>query len=61
MKKPIKTFVVRKYIQATSAIQAIRKEKEYPVYDVWLSEKQENKQELPPAIGFTVETEADEW
>ncbi len=33
-----KLFVVRKYIMASSAIQAIRKDKTSPVDDVWVDE-----------------------
>jgi hypothetical protein len=33
-----KRFIVRKYIIATSAMNAIRKDKSSPVYDVWVDE-----------------------
>ena len=33
-----KLFVIRKYIMADSAKDAIKKEKEHPVDDVWIDE-----------------------
>lgn len=51
MKEKPKLYVVRKYIKADSAMQAIKKEKSVPVHDVWIDEKWQEK-ELPGAIGF---------
>lgn len=48
-----KQFIVRKYIMAESASQAIRLEKKTPVHDVWVDE--DWKKENPPAqpkIGY---------
>lgn len=39
MKKPQKLFVIKKYVFATNAKDAIRKEKRVPVDDVWIDEK----------------------
>lgn len=49
-----KMFVVRKYIMATSAASAIRKDKKTPVHDCWISDEWSNgnQQQLADAIGF---------
>ena len=49
-----KVYIVRKYIKATNAAQAIRKDKTTPVHDVWISEewKEKQHQHLTNAIGF---------
>jgi len=46
-----KLFVVRKYIKAVSALDAIKKDKSTPVHECWLEEKW-SEEELPSAIGF---------
>lgn len=48
-------FVVRKYVTATSARDAIRREKKVPVCDVWVDEdwKKNQGRELTPALGFS--------
>ena len=54
-----KMFILRKYVRAKSASDAIRKDKQTPVDDVWVDDdwkKQQNA--LESAIGFTV-TEAE--
>jgi hypothetical protein len=53
--KQQKQFIVRKYVMASSAIDAIRKEKNKPVDDVWLDADWEKKQnaDRPSAIGFS--------
>jgi hypothetical protein len=43
-------FIVRKYVMATSAKDAIRLEKNVPVLDVWVDEKWELKSGEP--VGF---------
>lgn len=58
MKEKPKLYVVRKYIRATSAGSAIRKDKTTPVHDVWVEESWKDKS-LADAIGFH-ETE-EEW
>lgn len=56
MKEKPKLYVVRKYIKATSAAQAIRKDKATPVHDVWCDEGWKEKH-LADAIGFHEVTE----
>lgn len=56
-KKPknITRYVVRKLIMASSALDAIRKEKDSPVNSVWIDEEYEKlntNKELAPAMGF---------
>ena len=58
MKKPKeKLYVVRKYIKAQSAAEAIRKERKHPVEDVWIDEEWKKNQvpNLADAIGFIQE------
>lgn len=51
-----KLFVVRKYIFAKDAEEAIKKEKGQPVEDVWIDEDFKKGQgKLSNAIGFNVE------
>jgi len=50
-KEKPKMYIVRKYIKALSAVDAIKKEKDTAVHDVWIDEKWSEK-ELPAAIGF---------
>ena len=52
MKKP-KLFIVRKYIMALSAAEAIRVERKHPVDDCWIDEewKKENFQK-EGGVGF---------
>ena len=54
-----KLFVVRKYIMARDAKEAIRLDRKTHVDDVWVDEewKKSNKDQLPSAIGFNVESE----
>ena len=49
-----KLFIVRKYVKAKSAVEAIRKEKKMPPDDVYIDEewKAGNRQQLAEAIGF---------
>lgn len=54
MKQPTekpKMYIVRKYIIATGASQAIRKDKDTPVHDCWVDDDWKNKN-LAGAIGF---------
>lgn len=60
MKKPDKKreqlYIVRKYIKAQSAQEAILKDKKTPVQDVWVDDEwKKNNPELTPAIGFSIE------
>jgi hypothetical protein len=43
-------YIIRKYVLASSATDAIKKEKNQPVHDVWLDEKP--NLQLSSAIGF---------
>lgn len=54
MARLVKQFVVRKYVMAFSAFEAIKKEKTYAVSDVFVDEEWlKNNQEYKPAnIGF---------
>ena len=57
MKKPtveLKRFIVRKYIMARSAMDAIKQDSKSPVDDVWVDEawKEQQRQQLMPLIGF---------
>lgn len=49
-KIPQKLYVVKKYIFARSASEAIRKDKKTPAEDVWIDE--DYKKQLIGAIGF---------
>lgn len=54
MKKPTekpKMYIVRKYIMATNASQAIRKDKQTPVHDAWVNDDWK-PDHLASAIGF---------
>lgn len=55
MKPKEKMFIVRKYITASSAAQAIRRDKTHPVDDVWIDEewRKNNITQLPPSVGFS--------
>ena len=48
-----KLFVIKKYIKAYSALDAIEKDKTTPVDDVWVDEDWK-KDNLSNAIGFLV-------
>ncbi len=53
VKKVNKRFVIRKYIYAASAKEAIKKDRSHPVEDVWVDDdwKKENMNSDSP-IGF---------
>ena len=54
MKKPTekpKMYIVRKYIKAISAAQAIKKDKDTPVHDCWVADDWKTDH-LASAIGF---------
>lgn len=54
MKKIEKLFIVRKYVKAVSAAEAIRLEKKAPVDDVWVDDdwKKMNPLSPPIKVGF---------
>jgi hypothetical protein len=58
-KSDLKRYVVRKYVMATSAHQALRKERKIRPDDVYVDDdwKKENPKKLESAIGFSVERE----
>lgn len=65
MKKPLKVrdklFIVRKYVKANSAAQAIRREKKIAVHDVYIDADWEDKHRIDTyAIGFEMEVEEPE-
>lgn len=55
-KPKLKLFVLKKYIWATSAAHAIRKERHTVPDDVWVDEewRKGNKDNLADAIGFAL-------
>lgn len=54
-----KLFIVRKYIKALSAKEAIKKDKATPVDEVWVDDEWKKNQQygLADAIGFVHEKE----
>jgi len=54
-KKKNKMFVVKKYIMASSAAEALRKDLKTPADDCWVDEEWKGKY-LADAIGFEIET-----
>lgn len=57
-----KLYVVKKYVKAVSAAEAIRKERKMPVDDVWVDDEWRKNQRdgLAEAIGFKIsEKDAD--
>lgn len=56
MKPKPKLFVIRKYIKAYSAAEAIKKDRTTPPDEVWIDDdwKNGNRKELADAIGFKV-------
>lgn len=57
IKNKEKLYIVRKYIMAKSAAEAIKKERRIIPDDVWVSDEwiKENKSDLTSAIGYNVE------
>lgn len=52
LKKGEQVYVVRKYITAKSASDAISKDRKTPVMDVWVDEEFKKTQTGATAIGF---------
>lgn len=49
-----KLFVIRKYIYATSALEAIKKDKKTPCDDIWVDEEFKKTEHFSKSIkGFT--------
>ncbi len=57
-KVPLKRFVVKKYIMAKSAQDALKKERRVRPDDVWVDDewRKENPNVLVSAIGYTIDT-----
>lgn len=55
-----KLFVIRKFIKASSALDAIKKDRSHPVNDVWIEDewKKGGYENLASAIGFEIENES---
>lgn len=53
-----KRYIIKKYIMATSAHDALKRERRYRPDDVWVDDdwKKENPNQLQSAIGFNVDT-----
>lgn len=60
-KNNLKRFIVRKYIMAKSAKEAIKKDKTTMPDDVWVDDewKKENPNQLVSAIGFLTTSDRD--
>lgn len=60
-KVPEKRYIVRKYILARSAQEALKKDKTTKPDDCWVDEdwKKENPNQLQSAIGFEIVTDRD--
>jgi hypothetical protein len=60
-KPPEKMFVVKKFIKATSAAAAIRKDRSTPPDEIWIDEdwKRGSASALASAMGFTIERDID--
>ena len=61
-----KRFIVKKYIMATSAQQAIKRERRVKPDDVWVDEEwaKQNPTQLVSAIGYNIEQDyysSDYW
>lgn len=54
-----KRYIIRKYVMAKSAEEALKKERKMIPDDVWIDEdwKKDNPKNLESAIGFNVETD----
>jgi len=54
-----KLFIVRKYIMASSVLQAVKKDKTHPVEECWLDEDYKKKavESLTPSIGFLTDND----
>ena len=64
--KKLKLFIVKKYIMAESAHDALKRERRHRPDDVWVDEewKKENKYQLESVIGYNIEHDyysSDEW
>jgi hypothetical protein len=55
-------YIVRKYVMASSAREAIRLEAKTPAHDVWVDQDwvKQRGEDKSPAIGFTADLPDDE-
>lgn len=61
-KRPLKLFVVKKYVWAESARHAVDIEGKQSTDDVWIDEDwKKNQQNQPSAIGFQLESTGDDY
>jgi hypothetical protein len=65
-KEVLKRFIVKKYIMATSAHDALKRERRHRPDDVWVDEdwKKEKGNRLESCIGYHIEHDyysSDEW
>ena len=56
--KPQKMFIIKKYIMATSAKEALKKDLKTPADDVWVDDDWK-KDHLASAIGFSINNNND--
>jgi hypothetical protein len=49
---PERRFIVRKYVMARTAVEALQKESSVPPDDVWVDDEYRTPSEQPSAIGF---------
>jgi hypothetical protein len=58
-KKNLKRYIVRKYVMATSAHDALKRERRYRPDDIFIDDdwRKENPNRLESAIGFSIEHE----
>jgi len=61
MKSKTKRFIVRKYIMAKTAAEALKLERRYRPDDVWVDEdwKKDHGNQLSSCIGFTTDSPRD--
>lgn len=61
-KAELRRYIVRKYVMATTAADALKKERKHMPDDIWLDEewKKEQGKQLESAIGFAI-TKDDEY
>jgi len=56
-----KLYIIRKYVWAKTALDALKAEKKIPVDDVWIDDKwKENASTPKDAIGFNIEENSTE-
>lgn len=56
----MKTYVIKKVVKAKNISQALRKERDAEINEIYQTRSREDTHELPPAIGFGAEPPEDE-